>query len=177
MPNGGNQNQGPQNGNGKNGQGQGQGKSGKSGNGQGQGGQQNGQGNSPSNQLRATDGRGNNGGGPGLGPRDQSTGNKGGGSSNMKSRRTDDKRRYADVWSDKLPAARKKVDRITGKWGSDGEIEQTPTQGQGKGGPAKTPYYDVYESYKKDAEDAVGREAVPPAYRDSVKDYFESIKP
>jgi hypothetical protein len=52
-----------------------------------------------------------------------------------------------------------------------------PTKGEAKGGQVKTPYYEVYESYKRDAEEAVGRESVPPAYKQPVKDYFESIKP
>jgi hypothetical protein len=61
--------------------------------------------------------------------------------------------------------------------GENGEMEQLRTRTEAKGGPVKTPYYDVYESYKKDAEDAVSREAVPPAYREPVKNYFDSIKP
>ena len=58
-----------------------------------------------------------------------------------------------------------------------GEAEQWQTQGEVRGGTARTPYYDVYESYKRDAEDAIARENVPPAYRDSVKEYFDRVKP
>ena len=100
-----------------------------------------------------------------------------GGVSNIKSKKTGDKRRWADVWSDRVPATRKKIDRVQGKYGEEGETEQLPTQQEAKGGPVKTPYYEVYESYKKDAEDAVNKESVPPAYKQPVKDYFESIKP
>jgi hypothetical protein len=92
-------------------------------------------------------------------------------------KRTGDKRRWEDVWSDRLPATRKKIDRVQGKYSDDGEMEQLPTKTEAKGGPVKTPYYEVYESYKKDAEDAVNKDTVPPAYKQPVKDYFESIKP
>ena len=132
----------------------------------------------PGKDLKATDPHGQVKGGAGLGPRNNAQGvQKGGGVSNKKSARTGDKRRYADVWSDRLPKTRAKIDRVKGKWGGSGEIEQMPTKGEAQGGQVKTPYYEVYESYKRDAEEAVGRESVPPAYKQPVKDYFESIKP
>ncbi len=132
----------------------------------------------PGKDLMATDPHGTVGGGAGLGPRSNAQGNNsGGGVSHQKSTRTGDHRRYEDVWSSRLPKPHSKVDRVKGKWGGSGEVEQLPTRGDGKGGQAHTPYYDVYESYKHDAEDAVGRESVPPAYKAPVKDYFESIKP
>ncbi len=132
----------------------------------------------PGKDLISSDPHGLVQGGAGLGPRNNANGvQKGGGVSNKKSERTGDKRRYADVWSDRLPKTHAKIDRIKGKWGGNGEIEQMPTKGEAKGGQVKTPYYQVYESYKRDAEEAVGRESVPPAYKQPVKDYFESIKP
>ncbi len=132
----------------------------------------------PGKDLISTDPRGLVKGGAGLGPRNNAGGvQKGGGVSNKKSERTGDKRRYADVWSDTLPKTRSKIDRVKGKWGGSGEIEQMPTRGEAKGGEVKTPYYEVYESYARDKEEAVARESVPPAYKQPVKDYFESIKP
>jgi hypothetical protein len=118
-------------------------------------------------------------GGAGLGRRDhvQTQQGQGGGVSQQYANKTGDKRRWGDVWSDRLPKTRKKIDRITGQMGEDGEVEQLPTQSEAKDGPVKTPYYDVYESYKKEAEDAVSKEAVPPAYKEPVKNYFESLKP
>ena len=117
-------------------------------------------------------------GGAGLGTR---SGNQphasGGGVSDQKSKRTGDKRRWADIWSDRLPKTRKKVDRIKGKYNNEGESEQLQTQGEGQNGQVRTPYYDVYESYRRDAEDAVAKEQVPPAYKQNVKDYFENLKP
>jgi hypothetical protein len=100
----------------------------------------------------------------------------GGGVSNQKSKRTGDQRRWEDEWAANLPRVHKQLDRIHGKYGPNGEVEQLPTRTEAKGGSASTPYYDVYESYKKDAEDAISKEAVPPAYKQPVKDYFESLK-
>ena len=132
----------------------------------------------PGKDLMPSDPKGLSSGGAGLGPRNNSKGlQSGGGVSKLKSARTGDKRRWADVWSDRLPKTRKGLDKITGKMGANGEMEQLQTQTEAKGGKASAPYYNVYESYKKDAEDAVSREAVPPAYKQPVKDYFESLKP
>ena len=154
--------------------GQGQGQSG-SGSSSGQG---EGKTLTPGKDLMPSDPKGLSGGGAGLGPRNNSKGSQsGGGVSQSKAKRTGDKRRWADVWSDRLPKTRKGLDKITGKMGANGEMEQLQTQTEAKGGKASAPYYDVYESYKKDAEDAVAREAVPPAYKQPVKDYFESLKP
>jgi hypothetical protein len=130
-------------------------------------------------ELGVDDPHGTVGGGAGIGPRNnaQRVG-KGGGVSNMRTlRRSGDSRRWGDVWSDRLPKTQKKMDRITGKMGNNGEVEQLPTRTEAEGGPVRTPYYDVYESYKKDAEDAVSKEVVPPAYKQPVKEYFDSLKP
>ena len=155
------------------GQGQGQGK----GEGSGQG-ENSGQSVTPGKDLKPTDPRGAVGGGPGLGARNNAQGvQSGGGVSKLKAKRTGDKRRWQDVWTDRLPKTRQKIDRITGKLGDNGEMEQLPTKTEAKGGSARTPYYNVYESYKKDAEDAVAKDAVPPAYKQPVKNYFESLKP
>ncbi len=95
----------------------------------------------------------------------------------MKSNRTGDKRRWADVWAPRLPKTQQKLSRIKGKWGREGETEQLQTRGEAQSGQVKTPYYEVYESYKKDAEDAISKEVVPPAYKQPVKDYFDSLQP
>ena len=130
----------------------------------------------PGKDLKATNPNGIVGGGPGLGPRNNAQGvGKGGGVSDKKSKRTGDKRRYEDAWTDQLTATQKKLSKIKGKWGGSGEVEQLPTKGEGKGGQASTPLYDVEQSYKKDAEDAVSRESVPPAYKQPVKDYFDTF--
>jgi hypothetical protein len=132
----------------------------------------------PGKDLKASDPHSAVNGGAGLGPRNHAQGSKsGGGVSKDRMKRTGDKRRWEDVWSDRLPATHKRIDRVQGKYSDGGEMEQLPTKTEAKGGPVKTPYYEVYESYKKDAEDAVNKDTVPPAYKQPVKDYFESIKP
>ena len=150
---------------------------GQSGSGQGQ---NSGEGKSvtPGKDLQPTDPHGAVGGGAGLGSRNHAQGvQSGGGVSKLKAKRTGDTRRWQDVWTDCLPKTRQKIDRITGKLGDSGEMQQLPTKTEAKGGTATTPYYNVYESYKKDAEDAVAKDNVPPAYKQPVKDYFESLKP
>lgn len=131
----------------------------------------------PGKDLQATNPNGVVGGGPGLGPRNNAKGvGGGGGVSDKKSKRTGDKRRYEDAWTNQLNATQKKLSKIKGKWGGNGEVEQLPTKGEGKGGQSSTPLYDVGQSYKKDAEDAVSRDSVPPAYKQPVKDYFDAFK-
>ncbi len=152
--------------------------------GQGQGGNGSSQGENagqsvtPGKDLQPSDPHGAVGGGGGLGPRNHAGGSAGGGGvSKLKSKRTGDTRRWQDVWTDRLPKTHQKIDRITGKLGDSGEMQQLPTKTEAKGGTARTPYYNVYESYKKDAEDAVAKDNVPPAYKQPVKNYFESLKP
>ena len=131
----------------------------------------------PGKDLQASDPHGAVQGGAGLGPRNHATGaQSGGGVSKSKSKRTGDKRRYEDAWTNQLNATQKKLSKIKGKWGGSGEVEQLPTKGEGKGGQSSTPLYDVGQSYKKDAEDAVSRDSVPPAYKQPVKDYFDTFK-
>ncbi|MCS6861068.1 MAG: hypothetical protein NZT92_12195 [Abditibacteriales bacterium] len=42
---------------------------------------------------------------------------------------------------------------------------------------AKSSYFKVYESAKKEAEEAIAKEQIPPGYKKQVKDYFESLNP
>ena len=158
---------------------QGQGKDGKPGQGGQSGDGKDGrQSVTPGKDIKPEDPTGQVGGGAGLGPRSKAGSvGKGGGVSNLKSRPSNDKRHWENVWSDRLPETQKKASRITGKMGSNGEMEQLPTRTEAKGSPVKTPYYEVYESYKRDAEDAVGKDNVPPAYKQPVRDYFDSLKP
>ena len=131
---------------GNSGQGQQQGQ----GSGQGQQGENAGQSVTPGKDLQPTDPHGAVGGGAGLGSRKNAQGSQsGGGVSKLKAKRTGDKRRWQDVWTDRLPKTRQKIDRITGKLGDSGEMQQLPTKTEAKGGTATTPYYNVYESYKK----------------------------
>jgi hypothetical protein len=129
--------------------------------------------------LAPTDPTQGGGGGAGLGPRNNIQGGQGqgGGVSDARRKGSGDKRRWQDVWSDRLPKPQSKITRVKGKYGPDGEVEKLPTRTEAQGGPVTTPYYEVYESYKKDAEDAISKESVPPAYKQPVKEYFDSLKP
>lgn len=42
---------------------------------------------------------------------------------------------------------------------------------------AKSSYFKVYQSAKKEAEEAIAKEQIPPGYKKQVKDYFESLNP
>jgi hypothetical protein len=118
------------------------------------------------------------GGGAGLGPRNNATGvNKGGGVSNQKSKRTGDQRRWQDVWTDRLPKTRKNIDRITGKLGDSGEMEQLPPRPSSRRQRAHARTTTFTKATRKTRKDAVAKDAVPPAYKQPVKDYFESLKP
>ena len=131
----------------------------------------------PGKDLKASDPHGAVGGGAGLGPRNNAQGVQSGGGVSKQEKRAHRRqtalRRRLDKSTERRP--RKKLSKIKGKWGGSGEVEQLPTKGEGKGGQSSTPLYDVGQSYKKDAEDAVSRDAVPPAYKQPVKDYFDTF--
>jgi hypothetical protein len=42
---------------------------------------------------------------------------------------------------------------------------------------SRVPYYEVVGDYSKQAEEALSREEVPPAYRSTVKGYFNALQP
>jgi len=42
--------------------------------------------------------------------------------------------------------------------------------------PARVPYYKVVDTYRKVAAEAIEKEQIPPAYREQVKRYFESLR-
>jgi hypothetical protein len=56
-----------------------------------------------------------------------------------------------------------------------GRMDYNPFQSTPDGGQAAAPYYDVWGSYERAMEDAISREDVPPAYRQHVREYFESL--
>ena len=41
---------------------------------------------------------------------------------------------------------------------------------------SRVPYYEVIGDYSQAAEDALSREEVPPAYRQTVREYFDSLQ-
>ncbi len=41
---------------------------------------------------------------------------------------------------------------------------------------SRVPYYEVMGEYSRAAEEALSREEVPPAYRSTIRDYFEALQ-
>lgn len=68
--------------------------------------------------------------------------------------------------------------KLPGQVAEEGLTVSVPTQGAPEGSPpSSVPYYQVYEEYHRAAESALQREEVPPAYREQVRGYFESLQP
>ena len=58
-----------------------------------------------------------------------------------------------------------------------GEMHTAPTRGApDQVSPSRVPYYEVVGEYSRAAEEALEREEVPPAYRGTVRQYFESLQ-
>ncbi len=58
-----------------------------------------------------------------------------------------------------------------------GESYASPTRGApDRVDESRVPYYEVIGDYSRAAEDALEREEVPPAYRGTVRQYFESLE-
>ncbi|NLC59471.1 MAG: hypothetical protein GX774_21750 [Armatimonadetes bacterium] len=66
--------------------------------------------------------------------------------------------------------------QVRGKQGS-GRSDLTPVRGAPKRGDAYQPYYEVYSSYRRAAEEALSKEEVPATCRKQVRDYFQSLQP
>jgi hypothetical protein len=66
--------------------------------------------------------------------------------------------------------------RIRGQDGPGRELS-VPVRGAPERQPAMAPYYEVYEAYARDAEQALAREDIPRAYERQVREYFRSIQP
>ncbi|MGD9494906.1 MAG: hypothetical protein AB7Y46_01225 [Armatimonadota bacterium] len=59
----------------------------------------------------------------------------------------------------------------------DGEMYTVPARGApDEVGPSRVPYYEVVGEYSRAAEDALEREEVPPPYRATVRQYFDSLQ-
>ncbi|HUS80057.1 MAG TPA: hypothetical protein VM283_02240, partial [Armatimonadota bacterium] len=58
-----------------------------------------------------------------------------------------------------------------------GEMVTTTTRGApDTADETRVPYYEVIGDYSHAAEEALSREEVPPAYRETVREYFESLQ-
>jgi len=58
-----------------------------------------------------------------------------------------------------------------------GREQSTPVRAAPERQASQAPYYEVYEAYAKEAEDAMAREDIPRPYERQVRDYFRSIQP
>ncbi len=64
-----------------------------------------------------------------------------------------------------------------GQRGKDGTELHIPSTGDAEPFKSNSPYYQVYQSSKKQAENTLNKENIPATYKKQVKDYFDSIKP
>jgi hypothetical protein len=58
-----------------------------------------------------------------------------------------------------------------------GREQSSPVRGAPGRQSSTAPYFEVYEAYAQEAEDALARENVPRPYERQVRDYFRSIQP
>jgi chemotaxis protein histidine kinase CheA len=66
---------------------------------------------------------------------------------------------------------------VRGQINPEGNMLATTEQGAPeKLTQSRVPYYEVIGEYSKSAEEALSKEEVPPGYRDSVRNYFQSLQ-
>ncbi len=74
-------------------------------------------------------------------------------------------------------AAKRQQEQLTGKLGETGDSEsQTSSSPQGKD-TAKASYKQVHERYQKLSESVLETEPLPPGQRQTIRKYFQSIRP
>jgi hypothetical protein len=67
--------------------------------------------------------------------------------------------------------------KIAGSRTQNGEEMQMNMTGDPDPAHSNTPYYQVYQSSKKQAESTLDKESIPATYKEQVKKYFENIRP
>lgn len=67
--------------------------------------------------------------------------------------------------------------KIKGDRSKDGNELQINMTGDPEPFKSNSPYYQVYQTSKKQAENTLNKENIPATYKKQVKDYFDSIKP
>ena len=67
--------------------------------------------------------------------------------------------------------------KATGQRGNKSDDLTIITKGDPDPTNAATPYYQTYQSSKKAAESTLNKENIPAAYKEQVRDYFNSIRP
>jgi len=97
-------------------------------------------------------------------------------------RATNAKKDTKDFWAEDLakhlPKSPQKASGVKGEMGKEGAVLPMNEQKQlPQADNARSSYFKVYESAKKEAEDALAKEQIPHGYKKQVKDYFESLNP
>ena len=67
--------------------------------------------------------------------------------------------------------------KIAGSRTAKGDELQMNMTGDPDPAHSNTPYYQVYQSSKKQAESTLDKESIPATYKEQVKKYFENIRP
>ena len=67
--------------------------------------------------------------------------------------------------------------QIKGSRTENGQELQQNFTGDADPAHSNTPYYQVYQSSKKQAESTLDKESIPATYKEQVKKYFENIRP
>lgn len=67
--------------------------------------------------------------------------------------------------------------KIVGSRTENGQELQMNMTGDPDPAHSNTPYYQVYQSSKKQAESTLDKESIPATYKEQVKKYFENIRP
>ena len=75
-----------------------------------------------------------------------------------------------------MDGAQGAVTGVTGQIDESGRMEMLPSRLTQGDETATRPLLDVPDGYRDAAERAIENERVPPGYRNSVKEYFESVE-
>jgi hypothetical protein len=67
--------------------------------------------------------------------------------------------------------------KVIGSRTENGQEMQMNMTGDPDPAHSNTPYYQVYQSSKKQAESTLDKESIPATYKEQVKKYFENIRP
>lgn len=84
--------------------------------------------------------------------------------------------RFEQVYAPERVASNRLDTQVRGKRGK-GKSDYSTVRGAPEQSSAARPYYEVYSTYQRTAEEALAREDVPAAYKKHVRDYFDSLRP
>ncbi len=67
--------------------------------------------------------------------------------------------------------------KVVGSQTQNGQEIQMSFTGDPESAKSNSPYYNVYQTSKKQAESTLNKESIPAVYKDQVRKYFEEIRP